>query len=130
MCKIQMYTRYNNAIAWFVHMYIQYFTRLLSWLIVPLKLCNHLHYLYVRVSPKALCCAFEQDTLSSAKYWFNPGRQESIQLVYCIYPKYSDAFEPRHQISNNVVCATSKGSDQPAHTRSLIRAFASRLNIL
>ena len=33
-------------------------------------------------------------------------------------------------ISNNVVCATSKGSDQPAHTRSLIRAFASRLNIL
>ena len=38
--------------------------------------------------------------------------------------------EPRHEISNNVVCATSKGSDQPAHTRSLIRAFASRLNIL
>ena len=28
--------------------------------------------------------------------------------------------------SNNVVCATSKTSDQPAHTRSLIRAFASR----
>ena len=27
--------------------------------------------------------------------------------------------EPRHEISNNVVCATSKGSDQPAHTRSL-----------
>ena len=39
-------------------------------------------------------------------------------------------FEPRHEISNNVVCATSKASDQPAHTRSLIRAFASRLNIL
>ena len=38
--------------------------------------------------------------------------------------------EPRHEISNNVVCATSKGSDQPAHMRSLIRAFASRLNIL
>ena len=38
--------------------------------------------------------------------------------------------EARHEISNNVVCATSKGSDQPAHTRSLIRAFASRLNIL
>ena len=38
--------------------------------------------------------------------------------------------EPRHEISNNVVCATSKGSDQPAHTRSLIRAFASRLNML
>ena len=39
-------------------------------------------------------------------------------------------YEQRHEISNNVVCATSKGSDQHAHTRSLIRAFASRLNIL
>ena len=38
--------------------------------------------------------------------------------------------EPRHEISNNMVGATSKGSDQPAHTRSLIRAFAGRLNIL
>ena len=33
-------------------------------------------------------------------------------------------FEPVHEISNNVVCGTSKASDQPAHTRSLIRAFA------
>ena len=38
--------------------------------------------------------------------------------------------EPRHEISNNVVCATSKASDQPAHMRSLISVFASRLNIL
>ena len=38
--------------------------------------------------------------------------------------------EPVREISNNVVCATSKASDQPAHTRSLIRAFASRLSIL
>ena len=38
--------------------------------------------------------------------------------------------EPMHEISNNIVCATSKGSDQPAHMRSLVRAFASRLNIL
>ena len=38
--------------------------------------------------------------------------------------------EPWHVISYNVVCATSKVSDQPAHTRSLVRAFASRLNIL
>ena len=29
-----------------------------------------------------------------------------------------------------MVCATSKGSDQPAHTRSLIRAFTRHLNIL
>ena len=31
---------------------------------------------------------------------------------------------------NNVVCATSKDSDQPGPTHSLIRAFASRLNII
>ena len=40
------------------------------------------------------------------------------------------AYEPVHEISNNVVGATSKASDQPAHMRSLIRAFASRLSIL
>ena len=33
-------------------------------------------------------------------------------------------YEPRHEISINVVCAASKVSDQPAHMRSLIRAFA------
>ena len=38
--------------------------------------------------------------------------------------------ESVHEISNNVVYATSKASDQSAHTRSLIRTFASRLNIL
>ena len=37
--------------------------------------------------------------------------------------------EPQHKISKNVVCATSKCWDQPAHRRNLIRAFASRLNI-
>ena len=47
-------------------------------------------------------------------------------------PRVSSArlSEPLHEISNNVVYATSKASDQPAHTRSLIRAFASRLSIL
>ena len=39
-------------------------------------------------------------------------------------------YEPVHEIFNSVVCATSKASDQPAHVRSLIRAFASRLSIL
>ena len=38
--------------------------------------------------------------------------------------------EPANEISNNVVCATSKASDQPAHTGSLVRAFASCLGIL
>ena len=39
-------------------------------------------------------------------------------------------FVQRHEISNNLVCATSKASEKPAHTRSLIRVFVSRLIIL
>ena len=38
--------------------------------------------------------------------------------------------EPVHEIFSNVLCVTNTASDQPAHTRSLIRAFASRLNII
>ena len=38
--------------------------------------------------------------------------------------------EPVHEISNNVACAASKATDQPAHMLSLIRAFASRLIML
>ena len=44
--------------------------------------------------------------------------------------RVKELFEPVHEISNNVVCATTKASYQPVHTRSLIRAFASRLSIL
>ena len=40
------------------------------------------------------------------------------------------SYQPVHEISNNVVCATSKASDQAAHMHSLIRGFASRLSIL
>ena len=66
---------------------------------------------YANVSHE-LCCDLLQNNLKS----FNM----TIKIKY----------EPWHGISNNVVCATRKASDQPAHTRSLIRAFASRLNIL
>ena len=38
--------------------------------------------------------------------------------------------EPDQENSNKIACATSKGSDQPAHMRSLIRAFADRLDLL
>ena len=40
----------------------------------------------------------------------------------CITSHKKTRNEPRHEISNNVVCLTSKASDQPAHTRSLIKA--------
>ena len=39
-------------------------------------------------------------------------------------------YKPWHGMSNNVACATSNGSDQPAHTRSLIRAIASPLDLV
>ena len=45
-------------------------------------------------------------------------------------PKLLMRNEPVHEISKNVVCVTSKACDQPAHKRSLIRAFASGLNIV
>ena len=62
-----------------------------------------------------------------------------LQFVIVVFPDHThllfltkvfEIIERRHEISNNVVCATSKGSDQPAQTSSLIRAFASHFNIL
>ena len=62
------------------------------------------------------------------------GRGVCISFPFRVSPRlfnrayiyiYIYIYEPWHGISNNVVCATSKASDQPAHTRSLIRAFAS-----
>ena len=44
--------------------------------------------------------------------------------------KKANEMQVINEISNNVVCATSKGSDQPAHMRSMVRAFASRFYIL
>ena len=61
-------------------------------------------------------------------------KTEPSLVAYAISTKISHAcstlYEPGHEISNNVVCATSIASDQPAHTCSLIRAVASCLNIL
>ena len=53
----------------------------------------------------------------------------SSDIVYTVMKKYI-INESVHEISNNVVCATCKVSDQPAHTGRLIRAFDSRLSIL
>ena len=59
----------------------------------------------------------------------NPGSGgQELNIIRVIKPKNIN--EAWNEISNNVVCATSKASDQPAHMYSLIRAFASRLSIL
>ena len=56
-------------------------------------------------------------------------KEKSDQNVW-IFTISKVIIEPVHEISNTEVCATSKASDQPAHTRSLIRAFTSRLSNL
>ena len=59
--------------------------------------------------------------------------QYNLLIVFflaCVFLSLNIIYGPVHEISNNLVCANSKASDQPAHTRSLIRAFASRLSIL
>ena len=66
---------------------------------------------------------------SAANLGLNQERKFVKNISIC-NEEISVLYELRHEISYNVVCATSKGSDQPGHTRSLIRAFASRLNII
>ena len=53
-------------------------------------------------------------------------------LIFCPVLEFGMqyTYEPQHEVSNNVLCATSKCSDQPVHKRSLATAFASRWNIL
>ena len=51
--------------------------------------------------------------------WTRVGQIYQLSVIR----KLSNIYEPVHEISNNVVCATSKASDQPVHTRSLIRAL-------
>ena len=69
---------------------------------------------YVHVCMRSIVASrHPRDCLSACLFIYMP-----FCLQACIY-------EPRHDISNNVVCATSKGSNQPAQTHTLIRAFAS-----
>ena len=68
------------------------------------------------------------------QYMTSPCPKRELQyqsnLPYLTEARWDIPFGPVHEIANSEVCATSKASDQPAHTRSLIRAFASRLSIL
>ena len=68
----------------------------------------------------------------------NPDQRSHLKWVHIVIEaikvhhqmKNQPTFEPRHEISRNVVCEIIEGTDQPAYFCSLIRAFASRLNIL
>ena len=94
----------------------------------------YLHFLGITRFPKRLSVQIFKSSLNITKalsprtigmqvnfMWQN--LKEKLNTV----KKHSLTFEPRHEISINVVCATCKGSDQPVHTHSLIRAFAKSL---
>ena len=109
----------------------------------PVKFCNHLDR-----EERAGCCALFVFLVSCDCYVTlthgavgcfavcNCGIFRSYSFVFCSWSTHlcmelnMHINEPVLEISNNEVCATSKASDQPAHTRSLIRTFASRLSIL
>ena len=57
-------------------------------------------------------------------------KQQAVTEINIFITEMQIIIEPVHEISNNVVSATSKASDQPANMPSLIRAFASHLSIL
>ena len=81
-------------------------------MIVKLLDEHHLEFLSLRMG----CTGSSESTL--------------VKVPHCWKSHATAQYEPVHEISNNLVCATSKASDQPAHTRRLIRAFGSRLSIL
>ena len=84
--------------------------------------------------------AFKEETIAINRDWDNhtyrlPHDTHAISLNFVTLSilglsPYLGCPTISYGISNNVVYATSKASDQPAHTRSLIRSFASRLNII
>ena len=48
-------------------------------------------------------------------YYRPPDKSVRITGNFFVISQPKHIYEPRHEISNNVVCATSKASDQPAH---------------
>ena len=91
---------------------------------------HHLEYLSLKETAKARVSLHlsKKNTLleiachrSNIDHGFHKGLESWKNLLLIALQ-----FRPVQEISYSVVCATSKGSDQPAHTRSLIRAFSSR----
>ena len=88
---------------------------------------------FIQIRMFVKCCSTRLDIWSVTNPSDMPtGRVSSHRFVKLVsyYPGSHLEYEPVHEISNNVVCATSKASDQPAHKHSLLRTFASRLSIL
>ena len=101
-------------------------TNVHPWLIrLPVRICVTwaLHYMLWYVAVFLSSNELLSIELEGNIFW------NSIMLgQYCL--QILSTYEPVHEISNIGVWTTSKASDQPAHTHSLTRAFASRLSIL
>ena len=80
--------------------------------------------------PRACDCALIRNCRCHMTAIKNKRKRNLVSCLFIFYGHKLTLFEPRHEIPNNVVFTTSKPSDQPALTCSLMRAFASRLNIL
>ena len=91
---------------------------------LPCYIIDHLHW------KLETFCRYTASFKNWISYVQNHCKFWTFTLVVELTKIELKIIERRHDISNNVVCATSKGSDQPAHMCSLIRAFASRLSIL
>ena len=88
--------------------------------------CKLLELLAAQAKPLYNCCSTYRVLPSLYVHNTLPHRHTHTEDVH---PLYHCLNERQHEISNSVVCVTSKASDQPAHKCSLIRAFASSLNI-
>ena len=91
--------------------------RRIGWFNIVINL--HHHVSLKRFSDLTMCKTFSK--------WFSGENIVILSLsvipiiVMVGYQKWlmsAQIDEPVHEISNNVVCATSKGSDQPVHTQS------------
>ena len=71
-----------------------------------------------------LLCIYYRRKLVLLDESLKPDETISSEFVFI----FIHTIEPRHEISNNVVCVTDKPTC--THTCSLIGAFASRLNII
>ena len=93
-------------------------------IILPLLVC---HKCCLRVTGTCYVrCIF----LNPIHNTFNMEAKTMLLIWFKIGCQSTYTYEPVHEISNNVICSTSKASGQPAHMPSLIRAYACGSNIL
>ena len=92
-----------------------------------------LHYTSpVALEPFTGCVRTATSLVSSGPYFYNETKNYIDDMQHCLLHSITTGLM---QLSHGmrfptVLYATCKGSDPTAHTRSLIRAFASHLNIL